>query len=92
MYPRGCAILSDSSELIVGRDEAVYFYDADGRGPCLAFSGKKHLLSWFRGHLVAISGESKQKTQVTVYDLKNKLIAYSEPVAGAQHLLSEWVS
>ena len=35
--------------------QAVYFYQPDGRGPCLAFEGEKLQLHWFRGYLIIVS-------------------------------------
>ena len=39
--------------------QAVYFYQPDGRGPCLAFEGQKTILHWFRGYLVVVTKDSK---------------------------------
>ncbi|KAD4179043.1 hypothetical protein E3N88_27634 [Mikania micrantha] len=36
--------MNDRLELIIGRPEAVYFYEVDGRGPCWAFEGEKKFL------------------------------------------------
>ncbi|KAG0477195.1 hypothetical protein HPP92_013598 [Vanilla planifolia] len=47
--------MSDRLDLVIGRPEAVYFYEVDGRGPCWAFDGEKKLLGWFRGYLVCIN-------------------------------------
>lgn len=46
----------------VGRDDAVYFYQIDGRGPCLAFEGEKRILYRFRGYLVIVSRDFPSKT------------------------------
>lgn len=43
----------------VGRDNAVYFYQTDGRGPCLAFEGQKIMLYRFRNYLVIISHDTR---------------------------------
>eukprot|EP00966_Prymnesium_polylepis_P092408 2139175-Prymnesium_polylepis.1 len=37
----GCACVSDSQSLVLGRAEAVYFYSAEERGPCFALGGAK---------------------------------------------------
>ena len=39
--------------------QAVFFYQPDGRGPCLAFEGEKIQLSWFRNYLVVVAMETK---------------------------------
>lgn len=43
---------------IVGRKDAIYFYQSDERGPCLAFEGEKLMLYWFRGYLIVIGKET----------------------------------
>lgn len=79
---------------MVGRPEAVYFYEADGRGPCWAFDGEKRYLGWFRGYLLAVTATPKKasKNVFNIYDLKNKLIAYSVPIGDVSHILCEWGS
>ncbi|KAJ7570925.1 hypothetical protein O6H91_01G140100 [Diphasiastrum complanatum] len=84
--------MNDKQELVVGRDEAVYFYEIDGRGPCWAFEGKKRFLGWFRGYLLAVVADQRNSDRnvFNIYDLKNKLIAYSAPVGDVAHVLCEW--
>ncbi|XP_010412524.1 PREDICTED: vacuolar protein-sorting-associated protein 11 homolog isoform X2 [Camelina sativa] len=83
--------MSDRSELIVGRPEAVYFYEVDGRGPCWAFEGEKKFMGWFRGYLLCVIADPKTgKNVFNVYDLKNRLIAYSIVVDKFSHMLCEW--
>ncbi|EXC34887.1 Vacuolar protein sorting-associated protein 11-like protein [Morus notabilis] len=83
--------MSDRSELIVGRPEAVYFYDVDGRGPCWAFEGEKKFLGWFRGYLLCVIADQRNgKNTFNVYDLKNRLIAHSLVVNEVSHMLCEW--
>lgn len=83
--------MSDRSELIVGRPEAVYFYEVDGRGPCWAFEGEKKFMGWFRGYLLCVIDDSKTgNTVFNVYDLRNRLIAYSIVVDKVSNMLCEW--
>ena len=35
----GAACLSSTNEFVVARQEAVYLYTMDGRGPCFVFDG-----------------------------------------------------
>eukprot|EP00027_Filamoeba_sp_ATCC50430_P018912 CAMPEP_0168579026 /NCGR_PEP_ID=MMETSP0413-20121227/21645_1 /TAXON_ID=136452 /ORGANISM="Filamoeba nolandi, Strain NC-AS-23-1" /LENGTH=897 /DNA_ID=CAMNT_0008612909 /DNA_START=77 /DNA_END=2766 /DNA_ORIENTATION=- len=89
----GCSVMSDEQDIIVGRKEAVYFYEADGRGPCFAFDGDKKLLGWFRGYLVVVNQDAQNPkfNSLIIYDLKNKFIAYSENTSMAiTHVVSEW--
>lgn len=83
--------MSDRSELIIGRPEAVYFYEVDGRGPCWAFEGEKKLVGWFRGYLLCVIADQRTgKHTFNIYDLKNRLIAHSALVKDVSHMLYEW--
>lgn len=83
--------MSDHSELIIGRSEAVYFYEVDGRGPCWAFEGEKKFVGWFRGYLLCVIADQRTgKNTFNIYDLKNHLIAYSLAVKEVSHMLCEW--
>lgn len=78
--------------------QAVYCYTSEGRGPCYAFEGEKLDLHWFRGYLVIVSciaGKGDvigDRTTVTIFDVNNKFIAFTAPIANAQNVLSEWGS
>ncbi|KAI9312216.1 hypothetical protein BX666DRAFT_1866701 [Dichotomocladium elegans] len=50
----GCAIMSDSQEMVVGRDEAIYFYDSTGRGQCFAYDSPKSSMTWFKSNYLVI--------------------------------------
>lgn len=91
----GCNVssvaMSDRLELIMGRPEAVYFYEVDGRGPCWAFEGEKKFVGWFRGYLLCIVEDQRTGQNIfNVYDLKNRLIAHSISVKEVSHMLCEW--
>ncbi|KAI9017630.1 hypothetical protein BC832DRAFT_40189 [Gaertneriomyces semiglobifer] len=94
-------------ELVVGRQEAVYFYALNGRGPCFIIEGEKSRLTFFRTYLAIVSrdssaiasanlsafsslsdneqspvadnaiSETPAGTVLTLYDLKNKFVAFS---------------
>ncbi|KAK9766623.1 Vacuolar protein sorting-associated protein 11, variant 2 [Basidiobolus ranarum] len=52
----GCSTLSEpNNDLIVGRDEAIYFYGPDGRGPCFAYEGTKISINWFKNYIIIVS-------------------------------------
>ncbi|XP_068706072.1 vacuolar protein sorting-associated protein 11 homolog isoform X2 [Montipora foliosa] len=104
-----CSVMSDASQenqFIVARKEALYFYQLDGRGPCLAFEGEKQMITWWRGYLVVASQDNKQLSRptvggnsqtrnvniVTVYDIQNKLIAFTGTFQGVIDVLCEWGS
>lgn len=103
-----CGILSDAKQdhqFVVGRPDAVYFYQPEGRGPCFAFEEEKVILHWFRSYLVVVGKDNKhvvptvgasgphagpEKTIVTIYDIQNKFVAYSAPTPGVVDVFSEW--
>ncbi|KFM62524.1 Vacuolar protein sorting-associated protein 11-like protein, partial [Stegodyphus mimosarum] len=102
-----CSVISDAKQdhqFVIGRHDAVYFYQHDGRGPCLAFEGEKILLHWFRSYLVVVGKDTKavhssaitsppiEMNIVTVYDIQNKFIAYSAPLPAVVDIISEWGS
>lgn len=90
-----CTCLSEENELVVGRSEAVYFYEPEGRGPCVVFEGKKKMIYWFRQYLVIISqpGEDRQFHAINIYNLKDKFIAFSiSNFPAISHIVSEWGS
>lgn len=72
-HPRRCCILHRSAELVVARDEALYFFNREGRGPCLAFPtvSARALVAPVGQYLLHASAGT-----VTAYDVTNKLIAY----------------
>eukprot|EP00795_Rhopilema_esculentum_P008547 gene8547-14548_t len=79
-----CSAISDVSQenqFVIARPDALYFYQTEGRGPCLAFEGEKKMVYWFRGYLVVVSKENKQLPRagfpmniLTIYDIQNKFI------------------
>ena len=87
----GLAHLADDEvgrKLIVGRKEAVYSFDSEEQSEVFAFEGAKKLLGWHHHCLVVVSEGVKEvgaavKDQLTLYDLKNKFIAFqvkSDPI------------
>ncbi|KAJ8020828.1 Vacuolar protein sorting-associated protein 11-like [Holothuria leucospilota] len=104
----GCSVLSDSSQenqFVIGRSDALYFYQPDERGSCLIFEGNKSRLQWFRNYLLVVTkdnkaiprglggdGAGKVMDMVTVYDITNKFIAYSAPVPEVISVVVEWGS
>lgn len=51
----GCMTLDKSNDdIIIVRDDAIYYYGVDGRGPCYAYDGPKNLVTTFN-HYVALA-------------------------------------
>ncbi|KAJ6646297.1 Vacuolar protein sorting-associated protein 11 like [Pseudolycoriella hygida] len=100
--PTRCCALQKSSiglsetHFMVGRDDAVYCYTVDGRGPCYALEGQKSIIQWFRSHLLTISKPNKgtmstQKDSVlTIIDISNKFIVFTAPISATAAILVEF--
>ena len=92
----GCVSVNHSHNLIVTRDEAVYIYAQDGRGPCFVLDGRKEATFHFRSYLAIVGTGSNKGLQAnlptfTIYDLRNKLIAFSSALSGSvQFMAYEW--
>jgi hypothetical protein len=54
------------------------------RGVCYGFEGEKRYVSWFRSYLIIASVEVnvQRRTTVSIFDLKNRFIAFSLPLPG----------
>ncbi|KAG8569456.1 hypothetical protein GDO81_014420 [Engystomops pustulosus] len=102
-----CSALTDPSQdmqFVVAGNECVYLYQSDERGPCFAFEGQKLIVHWYRGYLVIVSRErsdfagrsvdshAPERQTLTIYDLGNKLIAYSCIMNDVVDVLAEWGS
>ncbi|CAI2179070.1 378_t:CDS:10 [Funneliformis geosporum] len=62
----GCAVISDTThEMVVAKDEAIYFYGPDGRGACFAYEGTKSAVTWFKSNLIIVSPPASQPTRLT---------------------------
>lgn len=72
--PRLCCVLDETAELVVAKPEALYFFNRDGRGPCLAFPtvGERALIAGVGNYIIHCTGQGA----TTAYDVVNKLIAY----------------
>ena len=85
-----------SQRLVVARKEAVYTYEVEEQSEVFAFEGVKKCIGWYNNYLVLVTDGAKDSTasaassssgvikdQLTLYDLKNKFIAFqikSDPV------------
>jgi hypothetical protein len=44
-----------NGDIVAVRDDAIYYYRLDGRGPCVAFDGPKSLVDVYEDYLAIIS-------------------------------------
>ncbi|CAK8684034.1 unnamed protein product [Clavelina lepadiformis] len=106
--PLHCSMMSNAeldNQFVITATDAVYLYLPDSRGPCFVFEGEKVLARWYNGYLILVYKDRSKgsvpststmrmpdKNMVTIYDMKQKLIAYSSPLPGVQEVLYEWGS
>lgn len=96
---RCCALQTkgvNETYFMAGKDDAVYCYTSDGRGPCYALEGQKHFIEWFPNYLVIIMKATKnsllqQKEFVLiVIDIQNKFIVFQTPIDAIVAILNEF--
>lgn len=55
----GCMTVDDrNGDIVIVRDDAIYYYGVDGRGPCFAYDGPKSLVSVFGDYVALVSPPS----------------------------------
>lgn len=51
----GCMTVDKSNgDIVVARDDAIYYYGENGRGPCFAFEGPKKLVSIYKNYVALV--------------------------------------
>ncbi|XP_034138337.1 vacuolar protein sorting-associated protein 11 homolog [Drosophila guanche] len=85
----------DDAMLVVGREDAIYCYTSDGRGPCYAIEGTKKCLDWVGHYLIVVvqSPKSvisdKSKLTLIVVDTENKIIVFYKQIQDLLYTISE---
>ncbi|XP_075155425.1 vacuolar protein sorting 11 [Haematobia irritans] len=76
---------SDEQYFVVGREDAVYCYTVEGRGPCFALKCSKHIVRWFGKHLIVvksnISVNSKKRSQLIIINIENNMMVLNEDIS-----------
>jgi len=92
--PMRCSMMSrmenNLEELFVARDEGIYFFHSEGRGPCIAFPCL-HSQVGCKGDYIVVCNEMEDGEWI-VYDMKHKLTAFREkaPCIRLACLCSVW--
>jgi hypothetical protein len=79
---RGCAhncaaLDAVDRQLVVARTDGIYFYSSEDRGGAAGFEGEKQCVACLAGYILVASYNNKsQRTEINVYDLRNKFVAY----------------
>lgn len=52
----GCMTVDDDTgDIVVARDDAIYYYGVDGRGPCIGCEGPKSLVAIYGDYIALVS-------------------------------------
>ncbi|KAH8342801.1 hypothetical protein KR084_005135, partial [Drosophila pseudotakahashii] len=81
----------EESMLVVGREDAVYCYTCEGRGPCFAIEGTKKHLAWV-GHYLIVAAKSILKQNIStliIVDTENKIIVFQKQLQELLNITSE---
>ncbi|KAF6017142.1 VPS11 [Bugula neritina] len=90
-----CSALADdllSNQFLIGRNDGVYYMQPEGRGGTAPLEGEKYQVHWYRGYIVTVGRSSINRDMdiVTIYDARNKFIAYSGAIPKVSNVLFEW--
>lgn len=94
--PSRCCTLQRNQDtyFLVGRDDAIYCFTVDGRGPCYALDGQKALIKCFGNYLVTVLKTNKPQPMgkeytIIVIDILNKFKVFSSPIEEIIGILSD---
>lgn len=67
MEDSGCAagcmtVDKRNGDIVVVRDDAIYYYGIDGRGPCFAYDGPKSLVTIYNDYVALVSPATTNNT------------------------------
>jgi hypothetical protein len=79
---------STEQGLIIGRPEAVYYYEVDGRGPCWAFDGEKKFVGWFRGYLICVIEDQRTQKNICWCFLHQQITGFTRSRVFSSELIS----
>uniref|UniRef100_A0A5K3FHI8 Vacuolar protein sorting-associated protein 11 homolog n=1 Tax=Mesocestoides corti TaxID=53468 RepID=A0A5K3FHI8_MESCO len=87
--------------LVMAHKEALYFYDVDGRGPCIAIEGDKRAICSYKNYLVSIRLSGAQRptdsqpgfpdpqSSVSLFEFKNKFIGGDFVIPWAHSIIAD---
>ena len=55
---------SSSGDIVVVREDAIYYYGVHGRGPCYAYEGPKKLVRSFKDYVALVCPPQPDKTSI----------------------------
>eukprot|EP01041_Mallomonas_annulata_P001125 gene1125-2185_t len=84
----GCsALVTETCELVVGRSEGLFSFSVEDRGGAAGIEGDKECVCAMNRY-VLVSGQEEraQRSTITAYDLRNKLIGLSHPLGPGERV------
>jgi hypothetical protein len=51
-----------NGDIVVVREDAIYYYGVDGRGPCFAYDGPKSLVTIYKDYVALVSPTTSNAT------------------------------
>ncbi|XP_053959088.1 vacuolar protein sorting-associated protein 11 homolog [Anastrepha ludens] len=72
---------AENSYFLIGRDDAVYCFTIDGRGPCYAISGRKKVIACLKSNIVILmESEEKPLSYIIIIDIYKKTIVFQKDI------------
>ncbi|CAM9660205.1 unnamed protein product [Pylaiella littoralis] len=78
----GCSAFGQSTqardgEMVVGREDGVYFFSPEDRGGAAGFEGRKKHVGCLWNYILVVSEDARSgRNTINVYDMRNKLVAF----------------
>lgn len=81
---------NDEQYFIVGREDALYCYTIEGRGPCFAINGTKQMVKWFGKHVIVvrpnISISNPKRSQLVIINIENNMMVLNEELSEVESI------
>ncbi|CAM9107763.1 unnamed protein product, partial [Scytosiphon promiscuus] len=69
--------LSANHEMVVGREDGVFFFSCEDRGGAAGFEGKKQHVGCLWNYILVVSEDGRSgRHTINMYDMRNKLVAF----------------
>ncbi|CBN79204.1 conserved unknown protein [Ectocarpus siliculosus] len=74
----GCSAFGQSTqEMVVGREDGVFFFSSEDRGGAAGFEGKKQHVGCLWNYILVVSEDGRSgRHTINMYDMRNKLVAF----------------
>lgn len=71
-----CSCINQKGELIVGREDAIYYYTPEGRGNCYVFGGKKQYVCSYKDCILVGSIDEEDQQIISIYNMDNRFLEF----------------